>query len=65
MMQDILKYIRMASFNHLELSNKNYLTIEIWLNDKRSFINNPYLFLATGFVYNYTHYQAISVIIFL
>ena len=29
-------------------------------NDKRSFIDNPYLFLATHFVYNYTHYQTIS-----
>ena len=64
-MQDILKYIRMTSSNYLELSNRDYLTIEIWLNDKRSVINNPYLFLATAFVYNYTHYQAISVIIFL
>ena len=33
-------------------------------NDKRSFIDNPYLLLATRFVYNYTHYQAISVTIF-
>ena len=65
MMQDILKYIRMTSSNHLELGNRNYVTIEIRLNDKRSFIDNPYLFLATRFVYNDTHYQAISVITFL
>ena len=31
------------------------------VNNKRSFINHPYSFLATRFVYNYTHYQAISV----
>ena len=30
-------------------------------NNKRLFIDNPYLFLATHFMYNYTHYQAISV----
>ena len=65
MMQDILKYIRMTSSNHLELGNRNYVTIEIRLNDKRSFIDNPYLFFATRFVYNDTHYQAISVITFL
>ena len=34
------------------------------VNDKRSFIDSPYLLLATRFVYNYTHYQAISVTIF-
>ena len=33
-------------------------------NNKRSFINNPYLFLATRFAYNYTYYQVISVTIF-
>ena len=65
MMQDILKYIRMTSSNHLELGNRNYVTIDIRLNDKRSFIDNPYLFLATRVVYNDTHYQAISVITFL
>ena len=34
------------------------------VNDKRSFISNPYLFMATRFVYSYTHHQAISVTIF-
>ena len=34
------------------------------VNDKRSFINNPYLFMATRLVYSYTHHQAISVTIF-
>ena len=34
------------------------------VNDKRSFNDNPYLFLTTRFVYNYTYYQAISVTIF-
>ena len=34
------------------------------VNDKRSFIDNPYLFLATRFVYNYTHHQAVSKIVF-
>ena len=33
------------------------------VSNKRSFINNPYLFLATCFTYNYTQYQAISVMI--
>ena len=31
------------------------------VNDKRSFVDNLYLFLATRFVYNYTLYDAISV----
>ena len=32
------------------------------VNNKRSFIDKPYLFFADAFfVYNYTHYQAISV----
>ena len=31
------------------------------VNKKRSVIDNTYLFLATRFVYNYTHYQVISV----
>ena len=35
------------------------------MNNKRLFINNPELFLATRFMYNYTNYQAISVTIFL
>ena len=34
------------------------------VNNKRSFIDNPYLFLAVRFVHNYTHYPAISVTIF-
>ena len=34
------------------------------VNDKRSFIDNRYLFLATCFVYNYTHYHAISITVF-
>ena len=34
------------------------------VNDKRSFISNPYLFMATHCVYSYTHYQGISVTIF-
>ena len=33
------------------------------ISDKISFIDNPYLFLATRFVYNYTHHQAIFVTI--
>ena len=31
------------------------------VSNKRLFIDNPYLFLVTRFMYNYTHYQAISV----
>ena len=31
------------------------------VNDKRSFVDNLYLFLATRFVYNYTLYDAIYV----
>ena len=27
-------------------------------------MDNPYLFLVTRFMYNYTHYQAISVAMF-
>ena len=66
-MQDI-KYIRMTSSNHLEISNRNYWTIEIYLNksranDKRSFIDNPYLFLVTRLVYNYTHSGLITLVI--
>ena len=34
------------------------------VNDKRSFISNPYLFMAMRFVYSCTHYQVISVTIF-
>ena len=34
------------------------------VNNKISFIDNPYLFFATRFVCNYTHYKAISVTIF-
>ena len=34
------------------------------VNDKRSFIGNPYLFKATLFVYNYTHFKPISVTTF-
>ena len=39
--------------------------IKARVNNKRSFIDNPYLFLPTRFMYNYTHYQTISVTNFL
>ena len=42
------------------INNKKINSI-VRVNSRRSFIDNPYLFLATHFVYNYTHYQAISV----
>ena len=42
-------------------ADKTISRIYYRVNNKRSFIDNPYLFLATRFVYNYTHYQAISV----
>ena len=42
------------------INNKKINSI-VRVNNRRSFIDNPYLFLATHFVYNYTHYQAISV----
>ena len=32
--------------------------IQCRVNNTRSFIDNPYLFLETRFVYNYIHYQA-------
>ena len=35
------------------------------VSNKRSFMDNPYLFLAMRFMYSYTHYQAISVTVFL
>ena len=51
-------------FKHsVEISNRNYLN-KSRVNDKRWFIDNPYLSLATRFVYNYRHYQAIFVTIF-
>ena len=56
------KYIRMTSFNYLEIRNKVFNDRnKLRVNNKRSFINNSYLFLVTRFVYNYTHYQTISV----
>ena len=65
MMQDI-KYIRMTPSNYIKISHRIYLTTEIKprLNNKKSFINNPYLFLAVRFVCNFKHYQAISIAIF-
>ena len=56
------KYIRMTSFNYLEIRNKVFNDRnKLRVNNKRPFINNSYLFLVTRFVYNYTHYQTISV----
>ena len=39
--------------NYKLLNDRNKPTV----NNKRSFIDNPYLFLTTCFVYNYTHYK--------
>ena len=61
-----LRYSSFYIFNHPMIYRICDVTMSIstWGNNERSFIDNPHLFLATRFVYNYTHYQAISVTFF-
>ena len=58
-----LRYSSFYIFNHPMIYRICDVTMNIstWGNNKRLFIDNPYLFLAMRFVYNYAYYQGISV----